>query len=305
MDDDNSQVNNSVVNDDDHAYLFGPMLVPAYRLVDGSWGVEAPVVPPMAIQQAILHQPVGQYQQQVTQQPAFQKPAVMPAAQPAVQQPAVQQPAIHQVAINQPGPANLLCPVQDCTWSRPRLDHLWDHLAETHGYDRAAREYSVDEQHLERKNVGALKALFIRDARKLAWSKARLLAAEEAIIQADPSYVSCHGFGLAMEHSIPEVNACRKKKILVAKLVAVRNEMSQKGRLYNQPGQAQSSWEEVYNNLISTFHLNQNVVDQRAEQCFYHLRVAMGDNMADNVTPAQVELTHQLPLKAGGSLPPK
>ncbi|KAG8157229.1 hypothetical protein KVR01_012937 [Diaporthe batatas] len=220
-----------------------------------------------------------------------------------------QQPS-QQPLQQQPRGAKVPCPVHDCQFLlQPRMDHLYDHLAENHGYERAAREYTVDLKHIKRKTVPTLRALFIRDTRKLAWAKARLLAAEEAIGQADPSYVSGHGLGLTMDaYSIPEATACagsKKKEPLKAMLIAARGEMAQRGRLRNQVGVAQSSWAQVLDDLVSTFHLARNAVDQRAEQYFQQLRVAVGDDMAQGVTPAQVELTHQLQLKAGASLPPK
>ncbi|POS76611.1 hypothetical protein DHEL01_v205000 [Diaporthe helianthi] len=208
---------------------------------------------------------------------------------------------------NQP---KLVCPIHDCPWEDLRLQPLYDHLAEKHGYERAEKEYTVNMKHLKRKNIKILKVLLIRDARKLAWSKARLLASEEAIKQTDPSYVSRHGLGLTMEaylDSIQELNAAdrNKKDPLKAMLVAVREEMGQKGQLYNQASAAHSSWGQVYDDLVSTFHLSRVGVDQRAEHHFHQLRVALGDDMTQNVTPAQVELTDQLQLKAGASLPRK
>jgi hypothetical protein len=164
-------------------------------------------------------------------------------------------------------------------------------------------EYSVDDKHLRRKNVDVLRLLLVRDARLLAWRKARLLAAEEAIRRADKSYVSRHGLGLGFDHSLAGVSTQNKKGPLKDKLAAVRNEMSRKGRLHHN--QAQGSWEEVFGDLVSTYHLDRAAVGQRAEQSLHRLRLDMSDNMADNVTAATVELTHQLTLVPGASLPPK
>lgn len=257
---------------DDQAHFFGPLLAPVYAHMGGPWvgGIQHPI-----IQQTTVHQPAAQ-----------------------------------QSSTQQPGPRDLSCPVHGChrLAGNKRLDHLYDHLAEDHGYDKAYREYSVDEQHLGRKKVGVLKGLFIRDARKLAWSKARLLAIEQAIRRTDKSYVSCHGCGFGMPFSIRENNTHKVKEPLVKALTAVRNEINQKSRLYNQTGEAQSSWRQVYQNLIATFQVDQNAeqpVAQRAAQIFHHLRAGMRDNMADIVDAARVNRTHELVLKPGASLPPK
>ncbi|KAG6362654.1 hypothetical protein INS49_007746 [Diaporthe citri] len=268
-----------------------------------------------AAQEPIIHQPAV-HQQPVPQQQAvlqplvIQQPVVQQAVvqQPIVQQPIIQQPAFQQPAVQQPAP-HRSCPVQSCTslTGNTRMDHLYDHLAEVHGYERAPNEYSILHHHLKRKTLSTLKGLFIRDIRKLAWDQARLKAVEEAIRQRDNSYVSCHGLGLAMQHSIPQANAS-KKQGLITLLTNVRNEINQLGSLHNHPGQAQSTWDEVYENLVSTFQLNgnaQKAVVTRASQYFSNTRASMGDDMNVNVTPARVVLTDELVLKPGASLPPK
>ncbi|KAI7780220.1 hypothetical protein LA080_016305 [Diaporthe eres] len=187
------------------------------------------------------------------------------------------------------------------------MDHLWDHLAEVHGYERAANEYTIADRHLKRKTVRTLKGLFVRDIRKLAWEQARLQAVEEALRQRDSPYVSCHGFGLTMQHSIPQGNAGNKQD-LINSLTNVRNEINQLESLYNQPGQAQSTWDSVYKNLGSTFQLSgndQKAVVARAGKYFANKRTSMGDDMNVNVPPARVVLTDELVVKPGASLPQK
>lgn len=249
-------------------------------------------------------------QQADLQTPFIQQPGVPQAfmQQPAVQQTIAQQPVIQQQAAQQPAP-NRSCPVQGCTslTGNTRSDHLWDHLAEVHGYERAVNEYTIADRHLKRKTLPTLKGLLIRDVRKLAWDQARLQAVEEAIRQRDNSYVSCHGLGLAMQHSIPQGNAS-KKQDLITRLTNVRNEINQLGTLYSQPSQAQDTWDKVYDDLVSIFQLNANAqknVVRQAEQYFSISRTSMGDDMNVNVPPARVVLTDELVVKPGASLPPK
>lgn len=249
-------------------------------------------------------------QQADLQTPFIQQPGVPQAfmQQPAVQQPIAQQPVIQQQAVQQPAP-NRSCPVQGCTslTGNTRPDHLWDHLAEVHGYERAVNEYTIADRHLKRKTLPTLKGLLIRDVRKLAWDQARLQAVEEAIRQRDNSYVSCHGLGLAMQHSIPQGNAS-KKQDLITRLTNVRNEINQLGTLYSQPSQAQDTWDKVYDDLVSIFQLNANAqknVVRQAEQYFSISRTSMGDDMNVDVPPARVVLTDELVVKPGASLPPK
>lgn len=266
-----------------------------------------------AARQPIIHQPVAQQQPIVQQQPMIQHQPVVQLQpvvqhQPITQQPIAQQPIIQQPAVQQPA-ADRSCPVLGCTAliGNIRLDHLWDHLAEVHGYERAANEYTTADRHLKRKTVPTLKGLFIRDIHKLAWDQARLKAIEEAIRQRDNYYVSCHGFVLTMQHSIPQGNA-GKKQDLITSLTNVRDEINQLGSLYNQPGPANATWDQVYKNLVSTFQLDgnaQKAVLTRAEQYFSNTRASMGDDMNVNVPPARVVLTDELVVKPGRSLPPK
>lgn len=267
----------------EHAYPIGPLLPAAEGEIDGPMGMAPPVPPP------------------AQQQPNIQLAAAQP---PIPQQSAVQQPAVQQ-----PGPANGSCPIQGCNAlaGDVRMDHLRDHLAEVHGYERAAHEYTTAERHLKRKTVAVLKLLHARDARKLAWKKARVRAAEEAARQRDQSYASHHGLSLTMQHSIEEARTS-KKAALVGKLQAVRNEMGQKGGLYSQSGAGEGSWDEVYEDLVSALQLGQDdqiAVFTRARQYLGELRASMGDDMNDVVPPERVELTHELVLKPGASLPPK
>lgn len=273
---------------DDQAQFFGPLPAPVYDHTGGIWVGATQLLPLALFPQPMVDQTIVQ--------------------QPVVQQAAIPQPAAQQSSTQQPGPRDRSCPVQGCPYHTTRSDHLYDHLAASHGYDKAYREYSVDEQHLMRKIFAVLRPLFVRDARKLAWSKAHLLAVEEAVRKTDNSYVSRHGLGLAMPHSINQANACRGKTKFVGLLIAVRNEINQKGRLYNQTGPAQSNWEQVYQNLIATFQIDQNAeqaVAHRAEQIFHQFRNGMGDDMTDIVDAARVARTDELVLKPGASLPPK
>lgn len=249
-------------------------------------------------------------QQADLQTPFIQQPGVPQefVQQPTIQQPIAQQPVIQQQTVQQPAP-NRSCPVQGCTslTGNTRSDHLWDHLAEVHGYERAVNQYTIADRHLKRKTLPTLKGLLIRDVRKLAWDQARLQAVEEAIRQRDNSYVSCHGLGLAMQHSIPQGNAS-KKQDLITRLTNVRNEINQLGTLYSQPSQAQDTWDKVYDDLVSIFQLNANAqknVVRQAEQYFSISRTSMGDDMNVNVPPARVVLTDELVVKPGASLPPK
>lgn len=225
------------------------------------------------------------------------------------QQPIVQQPTVYQPAVQQPGPGDRSCPVHGCNSlaGNTRLDHLWDHLAEVHGYERAANEYTIAPNHLKRKTVSTLKLLFVRDIRKLAWNQARMRALEEAIRQRDQTYVSCHGFRRDMRHSITQANES-KKQGLIDKLVELRKQFNEKGKLYNQPGNADSTWDEVYKDLVSTFQLDGNTVtaaERQAEQYFDNARGAFGDDRNQAVYPAQVLRTDELVPKQGASLPPK
>lgn len=288
---------------DDQAHFFGPLPAPVYDHMGGPWVGATQLLPSALFPAAIIQQPMVQH-------PIIQQPTVVQTIvqQPVVQQAVIHQPAVQQSSTQQPGPRDRSCPVQGCHYHTTRSDHLYDHLAASHGYDKAYREYSVDEQHLMRKIFAVLRLLFVRDARKLAWSKAQLLAVEEAIRHTDKSYASRHGLGLAMTHSINQANACGRKKDFVDLLIAVRNEINQKGRLYNQAGPAQSNWEQVYQNLIATFQIDQNAeqaVAHRAEQIFHQFRNGMGDDMIDIVDAARVARTHELVLKPGASLPPK
>lgn len=262
------------------AYPIGPLLPEAEAEVGGPMGM-APPVPPPAQQQ---------------QQPNIQ----LAAAQPPIHQ---------QPAIQQPGPDDRSCPINGCNalTGNTRSDHLWDHLAEVHGFERAANEYTTAEVHLKRKTVAVLKQLHVRDTRKLAWKKARVRAAEDAARQRDQSYASRHGLALTTQHSIEEARTS-KKAALVGKLQAVRNEMGQTGGLYSQAGAGEGSWEEVYEDLVSALQLGQDdriAVFTRARQYLGELRAAMGDDMNDVVPPERVELTDELVLKPGASLPPK
>lgn len=264
------------------AYPIGPLLPAAEAEVGDPMGMAPPVPPPA--------------QQQQQQQPNIQLAAAQP---PIPQQPAVQQ----------PGPGDRSCPVQPCNAlaGNTRSDHLRDHLAEVHAYERAANEYTTADVHLKRKTVAALKLLLVRDARKLAWKKARVRAAEDAARQRDQSYASHHGLALTMQHSIAEAGTS-KKAALVGKLQAVRNEMGQAGGLYSQAGAGEGSWEEVYEDLVSALQLGQDdriAVFTSARQYLSGLRAAMGDDMNDVVPPERVELTDELVLKPGASLPPK
>lgn len=266
-----------------------------------------------AAQQPIIRQPVVHQQPVVLQQPIIQQQSVI-QQQPLVQQPVVvQQPVIQQPAgqqqpvVQQPAP-DRSCPIQGCNslQGNNRLDHLWDHLAEVHAYERAANEYTTADRHLKRKTLSALKSLLVRDIRKLAWDQARLQAVEAAIRQHDNSYVSCHGFRLTMQHSIPQANASKQQ--LITLLTNVRNDINQLGSFHNQPGQAHRTWDEVYENLVSTFQLDgnaQKAVVTRAEQYFSSKRTSMGDEMSVTVPPARVVLTDELVVKPGASLPPK
>lgn len=188
-------------DDDSNSQFFGP--VPGPALVPMGWPWLENLAPV-----EVNQQPGGRLQQQATQQHATQQAV---ARQPVLPQPIVQQqqPMQQQSSAQQPGMAKVRCPVHDCTHLiQPSRNHLYDHLAENHGYDKTAREYSINPKHIKRKSIATLHALFIRNTRKLPWSKARLLASEEAIRQADPSYVSGHGLGLTMEaYSIPKANA--------------------------------------------------------------------------------------------------
>ncbi|KAG6362634.1 hypothetical protein INS49_007726 [Diaporthe citri] len=64
-----------------------------------------------------------------------------------------------------------------------QLDHLWDHLAEVHCYERAANEYTTVDRHLKRKHISALKGLFVLDIRELFWTTAHITAAERTVKQ--------------------------------------------------------------------------------------------------------------------------
>ncbi|KKY35310.1 hypothetical protein UCDDA912_g04730 [Diaporthe ampelina] len=267
--------NDGSFNPYEEAYPIGPLVTASKAQTGAPIGVANTVPPSAAIHQPIIHQPAAQQSQQTI-------------------------------------PATRSCPVQGCNsiQANTRMDHLWDHLAEAHGYERMANEYTIVDRHLKRKTVSVVRGLLVRDTRKLAWIKARLRAVDEDISRHSQSYVSRHGLGLTMQqHSIPQANACKKPR-LITMLKLVRNEMKQKGSLYNQPSQAQaqSTWEEVYENLVSTFQLDQvaeRAVLQRAEQYFNNLRAFMGDDMNEAVPPARVELTDELVLKPGASLPPK
>lgn len=248
-----------------------------------------PIVPHPTVPQTTTHQPTTQH--------------------PAVPQPMAQQPTAQQSAVQQPGPGDRSCPVHGCNSlaGNTRLDHLWDHLAEAHGYERAANEYTVALQHLKRKTVAVLKLLFVRDIRKLAWNQARVRALEEAIRQRDQSYVSCHGFRRDMPHSITQADSS-KKQDLIGQLTRVREDFNAKGKLYNQSGNAESTWDEVYKDLVSTFQLDGSTVtaaERQAEQYFDNARGAFGDDTTQAVPPARVFRTDELVPKQGASLPPK
>lgn len=288
---------------DDQAHFFGPLPAPVYDHMGGPWVGATQLLPSSLFPEATIQQPMVQHP--VIPQPTVDQTIVQ---QPVVQQAAIPQPAAQQSSTQQPGPRDRSCPVQGCHYHTTRSDHLYDHLAASHGYDKAYREYSVNKGHLMRKIFPVLRPLFVRDARKLAWSKARLLAVEEAIRKVDISYVSRHGLGLAMPHSINQANACPGKTKFIDLLIAVRNEINQKGRLYNQTGSAQSSWQQVYQNLIATFQIDQNAeqaVARRTEQIFHQFRNGMGDDMTEFVDAARVNRTDELVLKPGASLPPK
>lgn len=266
--------------------------------------VQQPTVYQPAAQQPTLPHPILPHPiipQTTTHQPTTQ--------QPAVPQPMAQQPTAQQSAVQQPGPGDRSCPVHGCNSlaGNTRLDHLWDHLAEVHGYERAANEYTVATRHMKRKTVSTLRLLFVRDIRKLAWNQARMRALEEAIRQHDQSYVSRHGFRRDMPHSITQANDS-KKQGLIDKLVELRKQFNEKGKLYNQSGNANSTWDEVYANLVSTFQLDGNTVtaaERQAEQYFDNARGAFGDDTAQAVPPARVLRTDELVPKQGASLPPK
>lgn len=248
-----------------------------------------PILPHPTIPQTTIHQPTIQ--------------------QLAVPQPMAQQPTVQQSAVQQTGPDDRSCPVHGCNSlaGNTRLDHLWDHLAEVHGYERAANEYTVATRHLKRKTVSTLRLLFVRDIRKLAWNQARMRALEEAIRQHDQSYVSCHGFRRDMPHSITQANDS-KKQDLITLLISVRDDFNEKGKLYNQSGNANSTWDEVYANLASTFQLDGNTVraaETQAEQYFNNARGAFGDDTTQAVPPARVLRTDELVPKQGASLPTK
>lgn len=265
---------------------------------------EQPIVQQPTVYQPAVQQPT--LPQTTLPRPTLPQPAL---PQTAVQQPMVQQPTAQQSAVQQPGPGDRSCPVHGCNSlaGNTRLDHLWDHLAEVHGYERAANEYTVALQHLKRKTVAVLKLLFVRDIRKLAWNQARMRALEEAIRQHDQSYVSCHGFRRDMPHSITQANDS-KKQDLIDKLVELRKQFNEKGKLYNQPGNADSTWDEVYEDLVSTFQLDGNTVaaaETQAEQYFENARSAFGDDTTQAVPPARVSRTDELVPKQGASLPPK
>lgn len=299
----------------DHEYPIAPLLTEEVAEEMGlaqamtQWAnLRAAAQQPIIRQPVVHQQPIIQHQPVVYQQPNGPHQLVV-QHQPVVQnQPIAQQPVVQQPAVQQSAP-DRSCPVQGCTslTGNIRLDHLWDHLAEVHGYERAANEYTTADRHLKRKTVPTLKGLFVRDIRKLAWDQARLKAVEEAIRQRDNSYVSCHGFGLTMQHSIPQGNA-GKKQDLINRLTNVRNEINQLGSLYNQPGPANATWDQVYKNLVSTFQLDgnaQKAIVTRAEQYFTNKRTSMGDDMNVNVPPARVVLTDELVVKPGASLPTK
>lgn len=244
-------------------------------------------------------------------QPAAQQPTL---PHPMLPHPTIPQPTIppstaQQSAVQQPGGVYRSCPVHGCNSlaENTRLDHLRDHLAEAHGYERAANEYTVAPHHLKRKTVAVLRLLFVRDIRKLAWNQARMRALEEAIWQREQSCVSCHGFRRDMPHSIAQANASKKQN-LIDLLIKVRKDFNKEGKLYNQSGNADGTWDEVYENLVSTFQLDRNTVtaaETQAEQYFGHVRTAMGDDPTQAVPPARVLRTHELVLKQNASLPSK
>lgn len=254
--------------------------------------------------QPIVYQQAGQLP--TGQLPTHPHPTLPPSTLP---QSTVPQTTVHQPATQQPGPGDRSCPVHGCNAlaGNTRLDHLWDHLAEVHGYERAANEYTVATHHLKRKTVSTLRLLFVRDIRKLAWNQARMRALEEAIRQRDQSYVSCHGFRRDMRHSITRANAS-KKRDLIGQLIMVREDFNEKGKLYSQSGNADSTWDEVYEDLVSTFQLDGNTMaaaETQAEQYFDNARGAFGDDRNQAVPPARVLRTDELVPKQGASLPQK
>lgn len=266
---------------------------------------QQPYIPQTTVYQAAAHYPIAQLP--TAQQPTLPQPTV---PHPTVPHRTLPQPTAQQSAVQQSGGPDRSCPVLGCNslTKNTRLDHLRDHLAEAHGYERAVNEYSVAPHHLKRKTVAVLRLLFVRDIRKLAWNQARMRALEEAIRQRDQSYVSCHGFRLDMPHSIAQANAS-KKQSLIDLLIAVRDDFNKEGKLYNQSGNAESTWDEVYGNLLSTFQLDgiaQTAVERQAEQYFDNVRrTAIDDDMTQAVPPARVLRTDELVLKQNASLPSK
>lgn len=258
--------------------IFQQALVPVPRPISQ----QPPAIQHQAFQQPIFHPPFAHQpaiQPSLTSQPATQQPL---SQQPLAQQPAIQQPVIQLFVPQQPTsrPAHLPCPVLNCGWLNPnnRLDHLRDHLAEKHGYDQAHLDYSIKPEHLGRKKVSVLKGLFVRDARKVAWEKALITAAEEIIQQLDQSYVSCHGLDLSMNCSVNDANSCGQKRPRVTMLVTIREEMKKEGRLYGQPGHVDGSLDEVYEDLVSSYQLDEDMQDaigQRAEVVYRALQTSI------------------------------
>lgn len=275
---------------------------------------QQPPIPQPIVYQPAAHQPIAQLptvQQPTVLHPPLPQPTLPQAAVPqaTVQPPMAQQFTAQQSATQQPQRPDRSCPVHGCNslTGNTRLDHLWDHLAETHGYERAANEYTVVLRHLKRKTVAVLRLLFVRDIRKLAWNQARMRALEEAIRQRDQSYVSCHGFRRDVPHSIIQANTSKKQDV-IGQLIAVRDDFNEKGKLYNQPGNADSTWDEVYEDLVSTFQLDGSTVtaaETQAEQYFDNSRGAFGDDRNQAVPSARVLRTDELVPKQGASLPPK
>lgn len=284
------------------AYPVGPLMEEGEAQVGGGhMGVAVLAPPPAGPQQPVAQQPIAQGP---ATHPSLIHPSLL-AQQQAVPQPAIQPSAPQQPAA-QPANTRWPCPSIDCAGQPTlyRLDHLWDHLAENHGYDRARLDYSVNPRHLGRKKVLVLKGLFVRDARKVARDKARITAAEEIIQQLHPSYVSCHGLDLSMNCSVNDAEACTKKQGLVTMIVDLRTEMQKKGLLYGQSGHVNGSWEEIYEDLVSFFQLDedtQEAVGQRAEVVYGGLQTSIHDDDA----PLQVGLTDPNQLVPGAFLPPK
>ena len=170
--------------------------------------------------------------------PYLTAPLVAPLHPAAIQQPLVQQLAPQQPVPQLPDTGIVSCPVEGCTKLLLKKD-LNGHLAQAHGYECAAREHTISERSLRRKQTAVVRSLFVRDIRKLAWDKARLIAIEEAIRQIHKSYASCHDLSLNMQRSIQEKDG--KRREVINKLILLRNEMKQTGMLYNQTGQPQGS----------------------------------------------------------------